>query len=95
MLELLSSDVGYPTCIVPYHHLSVGGATVGSDADSKDPEDLSRDHAPARRSPHTLVLAFQFWQVWQPGSPASSILACWAGISAILAIPPKSVVWFG
>jgi hypothetical protein len=42
--------------------LSVGGATEGSDAESKDPEDLSRDHAAAGRSPHTTGFDFQFWQ---------------------------------
>jgi len=40
--------------------LSVGGTTEGSDAESKDPEDLSRDHAAAGSSPHTLVLVFNF-----------------------------------
>jgi len=44
--------------------LSAGGATEGSDAESKDPEDLSRDHAAAGSSPETLCFDFQFWQSW-------------------------------
>jgi hypothetical protein len=41
----------------------VGGATEGSNAESKDPEDLSRDHAAAGSSLETLSFDFQFWAI--------------------------------
>jgi hypothetical protein len=64
----------------------VGGTTEGSDAESKDPEDLSRDHAAAGSSPQPLDFDFQFANFGNRGPRASPILACWGGIPAILAI---------
>jgi len=65
--------------------LSVGGTTEGSDAESKDPEDLSRDHAAAGSSLETLSFDFQFCQFWQ------SPLASW---QSVVRLPSWSFVPF-
>ena len=65
--ECFSDYARSPRCSFLGVILSVGGATEGSDAESKDPEDLSLGHAAAGNSSH-LGLAFHFWQFrrsWQ------------------------------
>jgi hypothetical protein len=64
----ITRDIG-DRRVQPLVILSVGGATEGSDAESKDPDDLSRDHAAAGSSLETLSFDFQFWQFWQSGVP--------------------------